>query len=44
MRATASRLGAQPVRLPATDLERQAGRIVPRQIALVKRDGYRGWQ
>jgi hypothetical protein len=42
MRATADRLGVSPVRLQQTDLERRASRIVPRQTALVKRDGYRG--
>ncbi len=44
LRATAARMGAQPVRLQVTELERQAGRIVPRQTALVKRDGYTGWR
>ncbi len=44
MEATATRLGARPVQLRQTDLERQASRIVPRQTALVKRDGYTGWQ
>jgi len=44
MQAAAARLGTQPVRLQTTDLERQASRIVPRQTALVKQDGYRGWQ
>jgi hypothetical protein len=42
MTATAARLGVQPVRLQQTDLERRASRIVPRQTALVKRDGYGG--
>jgi len=44
MQATAARIGASPVRLQVTGLERQAGRIVPRQTALVKQGGYRGWQ
>ncbi len=44
MRATAGRLAVRPVQLRQTDLERQASRIVPRQTALVKRDGYTGWQ
>lgn len=43
MRATARRLGTSPVELRMTDLERRAAGIVPRQTALVKRDGYRGW-
>jgi hypothetical protein len=42
MMATAARLGVQPVRLQQTDLERRASQIVPRQTALVKRDGYGG--
>lgn len=44
MQAVAGRLGARPVSLEMTDLERQASRVVPRQTALVKQDGYRGWQ
>ncbi len=44
MRATAARLGARPASLDMTDLEREASRMVPRQTALVKRDGYGGWQ
>jgi hypothetical protein len=44
MEATATRLGSRPVELRMTDLERQAGRIVPRQTALVKQDGYTGWR
>jgi hypothetical protein len=44
MAATASRLGTSPVRLRETDLEKQANRIVPKQTALVKRDGYTGWR
>ncbi len=42
MEAAAARLGARPVQLRQTDLERQASRMVPRQTALVKRDGYGG--
>jgi len=44
MAAVAARLGTQPVQLRQTDLERRAAGIVPRQTALVKRDGYGGWQ
>jgi hypothetical protein len=44
MGETARRLGIQPVRLRATDLERRAAEIVPRQTALVKQDGYTGWR
>jgi hypothetical protein len=44
MEAAASRLATRPVELRQTDLERRAARIVPRQTALVKQDGYRGWQ
>jgi aminopeptidase YwaD len=44
MEATAARLGVRPVSLQVTDLERQASRMVPRQTALVKRDGYTGWR
>ncbi|MGD2123751.1 MAG: M28 family peptidase [Gemmatimonadota bacterium] len=44
MEAAASRLGASPVQLRQTDLERNASRIVPRQTALVKQDGYTGWR
>jgi hypothetical protein len=44
MNAAAARLGTQPVRLRQTDLERRARGIVPRQTALVKRDGYTGWR
>jgi hypothetical protein len=43
MEATARNLGAAPVDLQLTELEREAARIVPRQTELVKRDGYRGW-
>ena len=43
MRAAAGRLGTQPVRLQPTDLERRAGRLVPRQTELL-RTGYRLWQ
>jgi len=44
MAAAATRLGARPVQLRPTELERTAGGIVPRQTALVKRDGYTGWR
>jgi len=44
MNVAASRLGTRAVQLSQTDLERQAAQVVPRQTALVKRDGYRGWQ
>ena len=44
MEATASRLGTRPAELRLTDLERRASGIVPRQTALVKRDGYTGWR
>jgi len=44
MDATATRLGVRPVELRMTDLERQASRVVPRQTALVKQDGYTGWR
>ncbi len=44
MQAASARLGVRPVSLQMSDLERQAGRIVPSQTALVERDGYRGWQ
>ena len=44
MTAAANRLGTSPVRVQQSDLERRASRIVPRQTALVKRDGYTGWR
>jgi aminopeptidase YwaD len=44
MAAAAVRLGTQPVQLRMTELERRASGIVPRQTALVKRDGYTGWR
>lgn len=44
MQAVATKLGVQPVRLRMSDLERRASRMVPRQTALVKRDGYGGWE
>ena len=43
MEATARRLDRPAVELRLTDLEREAREMVPRQTALVKRDGYRGW-
>ena len=43
MEATARRLDRSAVDLRLTDLEREAREMVPRQTALVKRDGYRGW-
>jgi aminopeptidase YwaD len=42
MEAAAARLGTPPAQPRQTDLEREASRIVPRQTALVKRDGYGG--
>jgi aminopeptidase YwaD len=42
MEAVAARLGTSPVQIQMTDLERRASQIVPRQTALVKRDGYGG--
>jgi len=42
MEAAAARLGIRPAQPRQTDLERQASRMVPRQTALVKRDGYGG--
>ena len=44
MRAVASKLGVRPIELRMTDLERRADRMVPRQTALVKQDGYTGWR
>ena len=44
MEVTASRLGVPRVQLRQTDLQRRAARVVPRQTALVKQDGYGGWQ
>jgi hypothetical protein len=44
MNAVAAKLGAQPVRIRLTDLERNASRMVPRPTALVKQDGYGGWR
>lgn len=44
MEEVAARLGASPVQLRQSDLERRASRIVPRQTSLVKRDGYTGWR
>ncbi|MGD8321650.1 MAG: M28 family peptidase [Gemmatimonadota bacterium] len=44
MEHTATRLGVRPVQLRASELERRAARLVPRQTALVKRDGYGGWR
>ena len=43
MEATARRLGTPAVDLRMTALEERAAGIIPRQTALVKRDGYRGW-
>lgn len=43
MEAVAGSLGVSPVRLRMSEMERRAAGIVPRQTALVKRDGYRGW-
>ncbi len=44
MGAVAARLNTQPIRIRETDLERRASRSVPRPTALVKQDGYGGWQ
>jgi len=44
MLATATRLGVRPVQLRMTGEEEEASRIVPRQTALVKQDGYTGWR
>jgi len=44
MEFRAQQLGMGPVELSATALERRAREIVPRQTALVKRDGYTGWR
>jgi hypothetical protein len=44
MEVSAERLGTRPVQLQTADLERRAAGIVPRQTALVKRDGYTGWR
>jgi hypothetical protein len=44
MEARASHLGVRSVELGQSDLEREAGRLVPRQTWLVKEDGYRGWR
>jgi hypothetical protein len=44
MRATAARLGVDPVSPELTSLERQARDLVPRQTALVKEGGYRQWE
>jgi len=44
MQATAARLGTRPAEVRLTELERRARDIVPRQTALVKRDGYTGWR
>ncbi|MFO7767800.1 MAG: M28 family peptidase [bacterium] len=42
--AAADRLGVGMPRVRATDLERRASRIVPRQTDRVKADGYGGWR
>ena len=44
MEATARRLGAEPVSLSMCEMEERAASTVPRQTALVKRDGYTGWR
>jgi hypothetical protein len=44
MRAVARKLGAAPVSLQVSDLEKQAARVVPRTTARVKENGYQGWQ
>jgi len=43
MQAVAARLGADPVRIQLTDLERRASRIVPRQTSRVTENGYGGY-
>ncbi len=44
LRAPADRLHLPQLRFGAADLERLAAGVVPRQTALVKADGYRGWR
>ncbi len=44
MRAVASKLGVPPVVIRLTELEQKAAKIVPRQTAKVKAEGYRGYQ
>jgi len=44
MGAVAERLGTDPIRLRLTSLERRASGMIPSPTALVKQDGYRGWQ
>ncbi len=44
MEAVAAGLGTSPVSAGLTPAMREASRIVPRQTALVTRDGYRMWQ
>ncbi len=44
MEATAGRLGAEPVQLSMCEMEERASNTIPRQTALVKRDGYTGWR
>jgi aminopeptidase YwaD len=44
MKATAERLGADPVELSLCEMEERAVNTVPRQTALVKAGGYTGWR
>jgi aminopeptidase YwaD len=44
MNAAAARLGTAPARLRLTDLERRAGRIVPKPTERIRATGYRGYQ
>ncbi len=44
MNVVADRLGTEPVTIVLTDLEQRAMTVVPSQTALVKANGYRGYQ
>ena len=44
MKAVATRLNTHPVRIRLSDLERRASRMVPRQTARVKENGYGGYR
>ncbi len=43
METVASRLGVKPVRVQWTELEKKAGKMVPRPTAKVREKGYRGY-